>query len=128
MTYFSANEYLALTAAQRRVLDCFTYATEPLTAADIYKKVKKKISLKTIQRALAKLCKRGVLERLAPGMKGRGYSNMYTAAEEKHEEEAGEEAVSEEVKEEAGEEAEEGAIAEINALITKCRKALGDFQ
>jgi len=129
--YISDKDYIGLTVAQRQVLDCFRYANVPLTVANIYiklKKLKKKISAKTIQRAVAKLCKRGVIECLAPGKKGRGYSNMYIVAEERDAEEPDEKAVREEVKEIAEEEfrKDEKTLAEINALITKHRIGLKD--
>ncbi len=72
----------ALTSLQRLVLDSFEYSWDVLTIKDIRKNTKGKISVKTIRRALAKLCEIGVLERLPAEKKGRGYSNLYKLAQD----------------------------------------------
>jgi len=72
----------SLTSSQRLVLDSFEYGWDVLTIRDIRKETKGKISVKTIRRALAKLCDMGVVVRLKAEKQGRGYSNLYKLAED----------------------------------------------
>ncbi|MBA7607850.1 hypothetical protein ES703_15019 [subsurface metagenome] len=72
----------ALTSSQRLVLDSFEHSWDVLTIKDIRKNTKGKVSVKTIRRALAKLCDMGIMERLPAEKKGRGYSNLYKLKEE----------------------------------------------
>jgi hypothetical protein len=72
----------ALTSSQRLVLDSFEYSWGVLTIKDIRKETKEKISVKTIRRALKKLCDMGIIERLPAEKLGRGYSNLYKLKEE----------------------------------------------
>jgi Fe2+ or Zn2+ uptake regulation protein len=71
-----------LTASQRQVLDSFEYSWDVLTISTIRKNTKEKISVKTIRRALAKLCDLGIIQRQRAEKLGRGYSNLYKLAEE----------------------------------------------
>jgi len=83
MTSLSPDQFhQALTSSQRLVLDSFEYSWDVLTIKDIRKETKGKISVKTVRRALAKLCDMGLVERLKAEKQGRGYSNLYKLAEE----------------------------------------------
>jgi len=81
MRKFSEEVYTALTEAQRQVLESFKYSNTILTIAEIYEEVKP-VSVKTIRRAVAKLCQMGVLERMKAKRKGRGYTDLYQPAKE----------------------------------------------
>lgn len=72
----------ALTELQRAVLASFKFEWAVLTVAEIHKDISQPISVKTIRRALAKLCNMGVVERLKAEKQGRGYSNLYRIAQE----------------------------------------------
>jgi Fic family protein len=81
MTALSPEQcHQALTSSQRLVADSFEYSWDVLTIKDIRKETKGKVSVKTIRRALKKLCDMGIMERLPAEKKGRGYSNLYQLA------------------------------------------------
>ncbi|TKJ44009.1 hypothetical protein CEE36_02495 [candidate division TA06 bacterium B3_TA06] len=83
MTSLSPDQFpQALTSSQRLVLDSFEYSWDVLTIKDIRKETKEKVSVKTIRRALAKLCALGLVERLPAEKLGRGYSNLYKLKDE----------------------------------------------
>ena len=82
MSNFSEDVYTALTKAQRLVLQSFRYSATILTIAEIYAETEQRISVKTIRRAVKKLCQMGVLRRMEAKKKGRGYTHLYQLAEE----------------------------------------------
>lgn len=75
-----ANPKQSLTESQREILDAFYSEWGILTAREIARETEKKMSAKTIKRALHKLCRMGLLERLPARSPGRGYTHQYRLA------------------------------------------------
>ena len=104
----------ALTSFQRLVLDSFEYSWDVLTIKDIRKETKGKISVQTIRRAMAKLCRLGLIERLPARKHGRGYTHQYRLASGKDEGKGKEQ--KEEVKD------KDDPLSELNDLLTKYKR------
>ncbi|MCK4333845.1 hypothetical protein KAX06_03545 [candidate division WOR-3 bacterium] len=109
-----------LTSSQRLVLDSFEYNWDVLTIKDIRKETKEKISVKTIRRALAKLCDMGVVVRLKAEKQGRGYTHQYRLASGKDEGKGKEQ--KEEVKD------KDDPLSELNDLLTKYKREAKEIE
>jgi Fe2+ or Zn2+ uptake regulation protein len=79
MEKLSTEDALAsLTRLQRIVLAAIDSSYEDFMAIkQILKVVDKKLTERTIRRALAKLCEMGLVERIGKQRKGRGYASLF---------------------------------------------------
>jgi len=106
------------------VLDSFEYSWDVLTIKDIRKNTKGKVSVQTIRRALKKLCRLGLIERLPARKQGRGYTHQYRLASGKDEGKGKEQ--KEEVKDKAREEGD--PLSELNDLLTKYKREAKEIE
>jgi len=115
----SSNEpTAALTELQRRVRDALHFSWEVLSVKGIHKKLEGKVSVHTVRRALAKLCRMGLIERLPAERKGRGYSNLYRLAPTRDEDEARDDEEKEEVI------GKDDPLSELNDVLAKLRRGM----
>jgi len=110
----------SLTEKQRKVLESFRFSWTVLTVYEILKETEGKITLRTIRRALAKLYRLGLIERLPARKHGRGYTHQYRLASGKDEGKGKEQ--KEEVKD------KDDPLSELNDLLTKYKREAKEIE
>lgn len=111
-----ANPKQSLTEKQRKVLETFRFSWTVLTQKEIREAIQGKVSLKTVRRALAKLCRMGLIERMPATRPGRGYTHQYRLARGR------DKGNKEDKKEEEEVIDKDNPLAELNDLLEKFRK------